>query len=105
MNQQEFESDVIAFIGGELQSTRAPEGEASRARRRPDGTLTEQTNLFQSGWVDSFGLIFLLATIEEMLGIDIPEERIVMRNFRTVRAIWNAFGATQPARGVPSHAD
>ncbi len=91
--QEAFEARLVAFIRDELPGLSAKQAARRRPPRAVVGGLEPATTLFETGHVDSLGLVFLLATVEELLGIEIPEERILMKNFRSVRAIWAAFGA------------
>ena len=84
--QPQFESSLIDFILEELPQL------SDRPRRVTRSLLTAETPIFENGFVDSLGFVHLLAYVEDILDISISEERILMRNFRCVRAIWEAFG-------------
>jgi acyl carrier protein len=51
------------------------------------------TPLFEDGWIDSLKILKLIAYIELMIGRNIPDEEIVMKNFRTVTVIIEHFGS------------
>ena len=50
------------------------------------------TPLFEDGWIDSLNILKLIAFVELMIGRNIPDEEIVMKNFRTVTMIVEHFG-------------
>lgn len=52
---------------------------------------TEDTPLFDDGWINSLQILRLIAWIEVAVGYDIPDDQVVMKNFRTVRAIVDHF--------------
>jgi acyl carrier protein len=58
------------------------------ARRAEPDTL-----LFEDGWIDSLKILKLIAYVELMIGRNIPDEEIVMKNFRTVTTIVQHFGS------------
>ena len=89
LTEAQFERTVVDYIVKELPNL------SDRRRTVPKGELTPEAPLFQGGFVDSLGFVHLLAFVEELLGMTVPEEKIVMRNFRTVRAIWRAFGGVE----------
>lgn len=49
------------------------------------------TPLFEDGWIDSFKILKLIAYVELLTGREIPDEEIVMKNFRTVNTIVEYF--------------
>jgi acyl carrier protein len=51
------------------------------------------TLLFEDGWIDSLKILKLIAYIELMIGRNIPDEEIVMKNFRSVTVIVEHFGS------------
>jgi len=51
------------------------------------------TPLFEDGWIDSLKILKLIAYIELMIGRNIPDEELVMKNFRTVTVIIEHFGS------------
>ena len=91
VTQADFETRMINFITNELPRL------SDRRRGEPAGALAPDTPLFQHGFVDSLGFVHLLAFVEELLDIGIPEEKIVMRHFRTIQAMWRAFAAPSRA--------
>ena len=50
---------------------------------RPD----DNENLFESGVLDSFGVVEFLSFIQEELGVEVPIEDITEENFSTVNQI------------------
>lgn len=50
------------------------------------------TPLFADGWIDSLSILKLIAYVELLVGRQIPDEEIVMENFRTVDTIARRFG-------------
>ncbi len=52
-----------------------------------EGHLSEDTNLFESGIVDSMGFILLLSFIEKELGVAVNMSEITIENFDSVRKI------------------
>jgi len=71
---------LLGYINGELLT--------DPARRAEPDTL-----LFEDGWIDSLKILKLIAYVELMIGRNIPEEEIVMKNFRTVATITQHFGS------------
>jgi acyl carrier protein len=59
----------------------------------PTRQAAPDTPLFEDGWIDSLKILKLIAYIELMIGRDIPDEEIVMKNFRTVAVIIEHFGS------------
>jgi acyl carrier protein len=50
------------------------------------------TPLFADGWIDSLSILKLIAYVELLIGREIPDQEIVMENFRTVDNIAEHFG-------------
>ena len=69
---------LLAYINGELLTD-------PTRRAEPD------TPLFEDGWIDSLKILKLIAYVELMIGRNIPEEEIVMTNFRTTNTIAHYF--------------
>jgi acyl carrier protein len=59
--------------------------------------LDQNTPLFETGIVDSLGIVELLAFVEESIGERIPLRRVDMRYFGSVERIVNTF-APGPGR-------
>lgn len=59
--------------------------------------LDQTTPLFETGIVDSLGILELLAFVEESIGERIPLRRVDMRYFGSVERIVNTF-APAPGR-------
>ncbi|MCR4866497.1 MAG: D-alanine--poly(phosphoribitol) ligase subunit 2 [Lachnospiraceae bacterium] len=47
----------------------------------------DDTDLFENGILDSLSLVLLINSIEERLGVFIPEEVVTLENFATVNKI------------------
>ena len=58
----------------------------------PTRQAAPDTPLFEDGWIDSLKILKLIAFVELMIGRNIPDEEIVMKNFRTVTMIVEQFG-------------
>jgi acyl carrier protein len=67
----------------------------------PEGvTVDADTPLFADGLIDSIRILRLIAWTEHALGLRIPDSRIRMDYFRTVRSIAETFaGAASPQGG------
>jgi len=50
------------------------------------------TPLFADGWIDSLSILKLIAYVELLIGCEIPDQQIVMENFRTIDTIASHFG-------------
>ena len=57
----------------------------------PTRQAAPDTPLFEDGWIDSLKILKLIAFVELMIGRNIPDEEIVMKNFRTVTMIVEHF--------------
>jgi acyl carrier protein len=77
-------AELIRFINEAL-----PEIHAG-LRERPH--VDRHTCLFESGLIDSLGILHLMAFVEQATGRKIPPRMVVMKHFRTVEAICQAFG-------------
>jgi len=60
---------------------------------RPGITVDADTPLFEGGLIDSIRILELIAWTEDAIGAVIPDARIRMDNFRTVRRIAEVFVA------------
>lgn len=58
---------------------------------RPGVTVHADTPLFEGGLIDSIRVLELIAWTEDAIGAVIPDARIRMDNFRTVRRIAEVF--------------
>lgn len=54
---------------------------------RDGSTLDPDENLFTAGYVDSVGIMRLIAHVESTLEVQIPPTDLVPENFRTVRVM------------------
>jgi acyl carrier protein len=71
---------LLGYINGELLT--------DPTRRAKLDTL-----LFEDGWIDSLKILKLVAYVELMIGRNLSDEEIVMKNFRTVTTIAQHFGS------------
>jgi acyl carrier protein len=71
---------LLSYINGELLKD-------PTRRAKPD------TPLFEDGWIDSLKILKLVAYVELMIGRNLSDEEIVMKNFRTVTTIAQHFGS------------
>jgi acyl carrier protein len=71
---------LLNYINGELLND-------PTRRANPD------TPLFEDGWIDSLKILKLIAYVELMIGRNIPDDEIVMKNFRTVSMIVEHFAS------------
>jgi acyl carrier protein len=52
-----------------------------------DGRFDRSTHLFDEGYVDSIGVVELLAFLHETFGVDVPESELTSDLFTTVDGI------------------
>jgi acyl carrier protein len=74
----EFERSLLAFVAEVT----------GRNARRP---VRVTTPLFTSGLLDSLKILDVICFVESALGITIPDRRVTLDNFKSVRAISDAF--------------
>jgi acyl carrier protein len=65
----------------------------------PNTELGEEDDLLLSGWLDSLGVVRLIAFIEETMGIPVPPEDVTIENFLTVNAIAAYLAKSQAVQG------
>lgn len=66
----------------------------------PDGvTIDADTPLFANGLIDSIRILRLIAWTEHALDLRIPDARIRMDFFRTVRTIADTFASSKSMQG------
>lgn len=66
----------------------------------PEGvTIDADTPLFANGLIDSIRILRLIAWTEHALGLCIPDARIRMDHFRTVRTIADTFAGATSTQG------
>lgn len=75
----EVRDKLLGYINTELLADRS-------LRAEPD------TQLFEDGWIESLSILKLIAYLELITGREIPDEEIVMNNFRTINTIADHFG-------------
>ena len=73
-----FENDLLKFIN----TTLVPSGKAA---------VEAETPLFEGGLINSIKILDLIAFVEKSLGVRIPEKLMVMKHFRSPRAITTTF--------------
>ena len=54
---------------------------------RPYEEIGENTELVESGLLDSLSIIRLITQLEELFCIEIPDDEVTADNFRTIRDI------------------
>ncbi|MDX1429292.1 MAG: acyl carrier protein [Rhodothermales bacterium] len=54
-----------------------------------DVEVADEDDLLAAGMVDSMGMMWLIAHIEDQLSIRIPPEHVTIDNFRTIGCITN----------------
>jgi len=93
-SREAFAAALIAFIEGPL-FARHGGGQGSS---RSSMTIDASTPLFETGVIDSLGIIDLLAFVETATGRAIPARKVDMRFFGTVDRITCAFWDDREAR-------
>jgi acyl carrier protein len=86
MSREAFAAALTAFIEGPLL--------ARHGRARPPMNVEASTPLFETGIIDSLGIIDLLLFVEAATGSPIPMRKVDMRFFGTVERITCAFWDT-----------
>lgn len=81
--REQFARELLAFVAGPLSSRRRTAVVGAR--------VDSATPLFESGLIDSLGIIDLLAFVETKTGKRIPLQQIDMRHFGTVERIVQTF--------------
>lgn len=71
---KDIERLITAFIVDELMDRR-------------DSAVDPEDNLFTAGYVDSVGIMRLIAHLEATFGTKIPPTDLIPQNFRTVRVM------------------
>lgn len=89
LTREDFARALIDFIRGPLFRR--------HTRLSHSVELDRTTPLFETGIVDSLGILELLAFVEESIGERIPLRRVDMRHFGSVERIVNTF-APAPGR-------
>ena len=74
-------SELLAFVRSDL-------------LKEKNVTIDADTYLFDDGLVDSLSILNLIAFLELRIGRSIPDQEVVMENFRTVRAMDRRFGSS-----------
>ena len=63
-----------------------------------DDNFDHNVDLFEDGYVDSVGVIELLAFLESAFGVDIPEEDLFSPEFSTIHGIAAIVSRHRPAK-------
>jgi acyl carrier protein len=82
-----FKHELLLFINEVLPKT--------RSGLRGAVEVMEGTPLFESGLIDSLAIVQLIAFVERTTGREIPARMVVMKHFRTIAAICEAFGSPE----------
>jgi len=88
-SREDVKNALIAFISGPLF--------ARHAKLARPMLIDETTRLFETGIIDSLGIIDLLAFVEAQTGRAIPMRKVYMKYFGTVDCICRSFWVDQPA--------
>jgi acyl carrier protein len=83
LSPAEFSARLLHFINHEMPKL------DRRGRAWPQ--VAPDTLLFAGGVLDSLSILHLIAAIEELRGRGVPDELVVMKHFRSVDAITDAF--------------
>lgn len=78
VDAKKFEAGLVEFINTKL----VPEGK---------GAVTADSQLFEDGLINSIKILDLMAYVEKQIGSKIPDKLVVMKNFRSARAITTTF--------------
>jgi acyl carrier protein len=54
---------------------------------RPEFNFTEDVNLIENGYLDSFDIVTLVTSLDELYNISIPGVEILPENFSSVQSI------------------
>ncbi len=65
-------------------------------------TVESDENLLRDGFVDSLGMIRLVAYIEESWGIEVPPDHFTIENFRSIDTITRYLDRALGERGPSS---
>lgn len=82
-NRAEFETALLRFINDVLPTL--------DRRGRSWSRVDAETPLFASGLLDSLSILHLIAQVEQLTGCAVPDHLVVMKHFRTARAIATTF--------------
>lgn len=78
VRREDFEESLVAFV---------TELTARKGGRR----VRVSTLLFTVGLLDSLKILDLICFVESTLGIRIPDRRVTLENFKSIKAISDAF--------------
>jgi acyl carrier protein len=91
LSRQQFALELVRFINEILPQV--------HSRLTTNLNIDGSTPLFETGLIDSLAIIHLIAFVEKTTGQPIPARMVVMKHFRTVDAICDAF--CQTAESAP----
>ena len=83
-HRSNFDSALLVFINETL-----PKLDRKQRNWPP---IEHDTPLFAGGLLDSMSILHLIAFIEQTTGLMVPDELVVMKHFKTPRAIVETFG-------------
>jgi acyl carrier protein len=83
-NREALEAPLLRFINEELPTL--------ERHGRAWAPVSAETPLFENGLLDSLSILHLIARIEELTKRPVPDHLVVMKHFRTVKAMSAAFG-------------
>ncbi len=66
-----------------------------------DPGFHRSVDLFESGYVDSIGVIETLAYIAETYGVTVPDETLLSKSFATIDGMASAIAELMDAQGAP----
>ena len=85
--------------GGAAEFQRGLAGFVRALAPATEAGIRGNTRLFESGIMDSYKVLELIAYVENELHVRIPDEEITLENFRSIKAITNAFWKRAESRG------
>ncbi|MEK6967685.1 MAG: hypothetical protein AABX51_03585 [Nanoarchaeota archaeon] len=77
---EKIKNDLLAFLGSKIKNKK----------------INTDTYLFSSGLLDSMNILDIVGFMEKKLGRKLESEEIVMKNFRSIDAISEAFFNGKP---------
>jgi acyl carrier protein len=76
-----LECRLLAFVRGDLLAGR-------------EAPIDANTYLFADGLINSLKILRLIAFLENEIRRDIPDQEVVMENFRSIKAMARRFGGS-----------
>lgn len=87
--REAFEQALLAFVAGSLLSRR-------RGAGRP-AAIDRSTPLFETGLVDSLGIVDLIAFVEDATGRPVPIRMVDLKHFGSIARISRSFWPAEEA--------